>query len=111
MNIMFAQAGSATSGDYAIWTGVLGIFFMFAKDWMKDRREREESKRRDDYLKDIAKTNQEAVRALKEVSDNQLISRGELKTAADISSERHHEIIRAFQSTCKHPRIQPKETE
>jgi len=94
--MILAQLGNTTSGDAAIWTGVAGIFLVFAKDWMKDRREREEGKRRDEYLKDIATTNREAMKSLHDVSDNQIAAREEIVAAKELSRTRHEQIIGAI---------------
>ena len=92
------------SNDNAMWAGATGLGLMFltqfaalAKDWMKDRREREESLRRDEYLKDIAVTNREAMKSLHDVSDNQIAAREEVKGAINTATERHHQVISAIE--------------
>ena len=88
---------------------VAGGFFGFGclkvieliKTFLNDRRERENDKRRDLYLAEIAKTNLAAANSLKEVSVNQILGQMKLEQAIKTSGERHAEVVTAIKSTCK----------
>jgi predicted ATPase len=100
--MMLAQT---VQNDNAMWAGVSALCLLFltqfagvAKDWMKDRRVREESFRRDEYLKDIAATNREAMKSLHDVSNNQIAAREEIKGALGVAAVRHEQVIKAIEN-------------
>jgi len=83
---------------------ILGVIFKFALDWRKGRDEREAASERLQYLKDIADTN----RAIKE---GQIVQNGKLATIMKINDDRHEEMIRTLNSSCKARSIFPQNTQ
>lgn len=116
---LLAQAAAQTSS-----ITILGLFSLLVmkvaemvKEWFVDRRERMNDIRRDKYLAEIAKTNEEAAKSLKEVSVNQMLSHAKIEHAIAAAHERHVEVVTAIKSTCKATQVlktdwhaQPKET-
>lgn len=80
---------------------VLGVIFKFVLDWRKGRFERDAATERLQVLRDIADTN----RAIKE---GQIVQNGKLSTIMKINDDRHEEMIRAMNSSCKAKSIFPQ---
>ena len=105
----FMMLAQTLSNENAIWAGATAFTLMLAgqlagffSTFLRDRRERESAARQDNYLKDIADTNREAAKSLKDVSDNQIKAGAKVEAAIRVSDIRHEEVIRAINGTCKH---------
>src|ERR1017187_2826032 len=79
---------------------IVGLFFTNVTSlyqiWIRDRRERDDSKRRDGYLLDIAQTNREAMKSLHDVSDNQIKASDRVVSAEILATTRHDQLVRAL---------------
>src|ERR1017187_4590814 len=98
--MMIAQIPGSENAIMLGAAGIVGLFLthltgMF-QVWIRDRREREDSKRRDGYLLDIAQTNREAMKSLHDVSDNQIKASDRVLAADILALTRHTEIVLAL---------------
>src|ERR1017187_1060568 len=98
--MMIAQIPGSENAIMLGAAGIVGLFLthltgMF-QVWIRDRRERDDSKRRDGYLLDIAQTNREAMKSLHDVSDNQIKASDRVVSAEILATTRHDQLVRAL---------------